>query len=120
MGDTLEQLEHTHSSGPVSACMPQLAQLCAAEGRIPQKDAAQLGQIFGIYMKGVRWDKMRMTASNRPSLASWQGWPWEWNVILPRSATFQGVSELMHARVDACDFAERSSTKRKASKSTSL
>jgi hypothetical protein len=36
-------------------------------------------------MQGVSFKNCRMHNSNRPSLGSWQRWPWEWNLILPRA-----------------------------------
>ena len=134
MGDIMSLVAEEKGHTSVACAMPELARRCAAKGLIPEWDASRLGKVFQIYMKSVRWEKMRMSwvrephfrlilplipaadrpcldpflslplprctraqahflcsfcvalvQNNRPSLASWDGWPWDWSCILPRA-----------------------------------
>lgn len=54
-------------------------------GLIEPNDASRLTSLFKVWVRGVSWGKCVMSATHRPSLASWQGWPWEKDVAMERS-----------------------------------
>ena len=68
MGDIMSHVasEKGHTVTSVACAMPELARRCAAKGLIPEWDASRLGKVFQIYMKSVRWEKMRMSWVREP------------------------------------------------------
>ena len=72
--------------GPRTKTVPLPWQVAAgvAEGLVPAAEAARLGKLYQAWMKGVGWGKCQMTATNRPSLGSWNGWPCGAGLIAPR------------------------------------
>lgn len=64
MGDImagLAQEQGLQGNKSVASAMPELARRCAAAGYFPAYQAARLGKVFAIYMKGVRWEKCSMS-----------------------------------------------------------
>ena len=60
---------------------------------IKSSDVDRLAVKFKSWMKGVNWKKTRMSASNRPSLGSWNGWPWEsYNIMERQCGLASGVA----------------------------
>ncbi len=45
----------------------------------------RLASLFAVWLRDVEWDDCRMTAINRPSLASWNGYPWDSDYYRGRS-----------------------------------
>jgi hypothetical protein len=68
MGDIMRQLEDDNAN--VASAMSEVARKCAASGLIPAAQATRLGQVFVIYMMGVRWDKCRMSHVSSCSFSS--------------------------------------------------
>ena len=64
-------------AGGLSKAMPDIVQAGVREGIVPAADAARLSKKFAGWMKGVGWGKCQLSHTNRPSLGSWNGWPWE-------------------------------------------
>lgn len=50
-------------------------------GIIPAAREAHLASLFAVWLRGVPWGRMRLTHTNRPSLASWRGSPWEFDCV---------------------------------------
>jgi hypothetical protein len=48
--------------------------------------ADRLARKFSGWLKGVGWGKCQLSHTNRPSLGSWKGWPWECSDDLVRKA----------------------------------
>ena len=63
-------------AGGLSKAMPDIVQAGVREGIVPAADAARLSKKFAGWMKGVGWGKCQLSHTNRPSLGSWNGWPW--------------------------------------------
>lgn len=61
MGDIMARLAQEQGGAGVASAMPELARQCATAGYFPASQAARLGKVFEIYLKGVRWDKCRMS-----------------------------------------------------------
>mmetsp|Transcript_19379 Transcript_19379/g.57605 ORF Transcript_19379/g.57605 Transcript_19379/m.57605 type:complete len:350 (+) Transcript_19379:93-1142(+) len=66
---------------PMDACVPQLVDAVVKEGLARPGDAPRLARRWAAYLGGVPWSKAELTAINRPSLASWAGFPWEESYI---------------------------------------
>lgn len=67
-----------HGSGPaMDACVPALVAATIGEGLATADDRGRLERRWAAWLRGVPWAKATMTAVNRPSLASWVGFPWE-------------------------------------------
>lgn len=77
--------------GGLAKNMPAIVQAGVSEGVIPKADAARLTTLFGGWMKGVTWGKCQLTHTNRPSLGSWQGWPWDAGDPLAQRALSVGL-----------------------------
>lgn len=67
------------------AAMPALIKAAVEAQQVPAADAARLTELYAVWMHGVTWAKCVMSASNRPSLGSWNGWPWELHLVRDRS-----------------------------------
>ena len=63
--------------GGLAKNMSAIVQAGVSEGVIPEAEAGRLTTLFGGWMKGVSWGKCQLSHTNRPSLGSWQGWPWD-------------------------------------------
>ena len=70
MGDIMGLVAEEKGHTSVACAMPELARRCAAKGLIPEWDASRLGKVFQIYMKSVRWEKMRMSWVREPTFLS--------------------------------------------------
>ena len=71
--------------------MPAIVQAGVSEGVIPKAEAARLTTLFSGWMKGVSWGKCVLSHTNRPSLGSWQGWPWDAGDTLAQRALSVGL-----------------------------
>jgi hypothetical protein len=69
--------------GPASA-VPALLALAVKQGIVPAEDVPRMTTKFTSWLAGVGWNKCRITHSNRPSSASWNGFPWESYNIMDR------------------------------------
>ena len=67
MGDIMNLVASEKGHTSVACAMPELARRCAAKGLIPEWDASRLGKVFQIYMKSVRWEKMKMSSVREPT-----------------------------------------------------
>ena len=70
MGDIMGLVAFEKGHTSVACAMPELARRCAAKGLIPEWDASRLGKVFQIYMKSVRWEKMKMSSVREPTFLS--------------------------------------------------
>jgi hypothetical protein len=61
MGDIMARLAQEQGGASAASAMPELARQCATAGYFPASQAARLGKVFEIYLKGVFWDKCRMS-----------------------------------------------------------
>jgi hypothetical protein len=80
--DLLSSLMDSHKS--FSAAVPAIISAGLATGKIMPGDKDRLTSLWTTWVKGVGWAKCRMSMTNRPSLASWNGWPWEADQIMAR------------------------------------
>ena len=70
---------------PPEDTVPALVAAGVADKTIPAADAARLTELFKVWLKGVSWAKCRLSSTNRPSLGSWNGWPWDDTEVAQRS-----------------------------------
>ena len=56
---------------------PFLVDAVLARGRCDLADRARLVRRWTAWLRGVPWDKSRLSWMHRPSLGSWVGFPWE-------------------------------------------
>jgi hypothetical protein len=77
--------------GGLAKNMPAFVQAGVREGVIPKAEAARLATLFGGWMKGVSWGKCQLSHTNRPSLGSWEGWPWDAGDPLAQRALSVGL-----------------------------
>ena len=68
----------------VAAAVDPMLREAVRQKKIKSSDVERLAVKFKSWMKGVNWNKTRMSASNRPSLGSWNGWPWDSYNIMER------------------------------------
>lgn len=45
--------------------------------QVKAADADRLTKLYTAWFDGIPWSKCKISASNRPSLGSWCGWPWD-------------------------------------------
>lgn len=90
ISEDLMSLESSHST--VASAMPALVDFGVSQELVPAKESARLKSLFQVWMHGVKWNKMHMSSTNRPSLASWDGWPTDVFCILNRSL-LRGVKD---------------------------
>ena len=76
----------------VAAAMPELVSRGVKAGIVAQKDEKRLAELFSLWMKGTKWNKCFMHGGNRPSLGSWNGYPWEWMNIEGKNALSRGLT----------------------------
>ena len=57
----------------------------AAEAWIAAEDTDRLKRKFRAWLAGVTWGKTYLSPTNRPSLASWDGHPWDADHIMSHS-----------------------------------
>merc|ERR1712166_1339227 len=64
-------------------------------------------EMYSQWMEGVPWSKCHMSGSNRPSLGSWRGWPWDAECVMNRAfkkgligTNVEAVCEMGRAPVD--------------------
>jgi hypothetical protein len=56
---------------------PALVDAGVKAGIVKAADADRLKKLYSVWLKGVSWSKCELSATNRPSLASWNGFPWD-------------------------------------------
>ena len=84
LDDENRLIDHMHSvKTPAAAVAPMLEQ-AVRDGLVKAGDKSRLQTLFSSWMAGTSWSKCVMSASNRPSLGSWNGWPWDSFNILSR------------------------------------
>ena len=59
------------------ASIPEIVENGITRGVISVDDKTKFVQLFSTWAAGIKWNKCKMTETNRPSLGSWNGWPWE-------------------------------------------
>ena len=84
ISDDLLSLEESYHT-TVASAMPALVDIGVSKKLVSAEESARLYSLFQVWMHGVKWNKMHMTSTNRPSLASWNGWPTDIWCILDRS-----------------------------------
>ena len=88
-------LEGCKTGLTVAEGVPALLKKGVAAGLVTSTDVPRLTRLYKSWFSGVKWSKTQLSATNRPSLGSWRGWPWEWSSILERNCgLFDGVSKL--------------------------
>jgi len=80
--DLLASLMDSHAS--FAAAVPAIVSAGIAKGKISPGDKDRLTSLWRTWVKGVSWAKCKMSMTNRPSLGSWDGWPWEANQVMAR------------------------------------
>ena len=58
-----------------------------ATSKLPAPQRAALASKFAVWLGGVPWSKCSLSATHRPSLASWEGMPWEEDSVAQRCLT---------------------------------
>eukprot|EP01006_Ploeotia_vitrea_P003648 TRINITY_DN112993_c0_g1_i1.p1 TRINITY_DN112993_c0_g1~~TRINITY_DN112993_c0_g1_i1.p1 ORF type:complete len:286 (-),score=37.61 TRINITY_DN112993_c0_g1_i1:110-850(-) len=69
----------------VDKAIPSIVADAVADGTVKKAESARLVEKWSCWMKGVSWRNCIMHATHRPSLGSWEGWPWDFNLVLPRA-----------------------------------
>jgi hypothetical protein len=86
MCDMTEELAAQEKPGiSVAKAVQNLVEIAGRKGQINSVDVPRLKTLYATWMKGVTWKKCYMTPTNRPSLGSWNGWPWDSYNIIDRS-----------------------------------
>ena len=67
------------------AAVPALIAEGVKDGIVPAADTKRLTELFQVWFKGVTWAKCQLSSTNRPSLGSWNGWPWDEQNVSERS-----------------------------------
>lgn len=71
------------AKNPAAAVAPMISQ-AVQDGLVRSADKARLQTKYASWLAGIPWRKCVMSASNRPSLGSWNGWPWDSFNIMDR------------------------------------
>ena len=77
-------LDFMHRVKTPAAAIAPLVDQAVREGLAKSGDKSRLKTVFSSWMAGTSWKKCVLTHSNRPSLASWNGWPWDSFNIMSR------------------------------------
>jgi hypothetical protein len=91
MSDALSDQEAAGVTS-VAKAVENLVENAATKGKISSTDVPRLKKLYGTWMKGITWKKCHMSATNRPSLGSWNGWPWDVYNVIDRSLS-SGVTD---------------------------
>ena len=75
MGEPLARLEARFPSPALA--MPALVEASPATRGLPPAERARLAARFSAWLAGAEWRECRLSGAHRPSLASWDGWPWD-------------------------------------------
>lgn len=62
--------------------VPALVEAVIRHGYAARADASRLTRRWAAWFGGVPWSKARLSATNRPSLGSWVGYPWDVGFIM--------------------------------------
>ena len=100
MSDDLADLRTSKKFKTVEAAIPALVKVGITKKLIPAADKDRLTALFSIWMKGVDWTNTVKHGMNRPSLASWNGYPWDARVYKDRSLSHNTTSKIVEAVVD--------------------
>lgn len=73
-------------SAPALA-MAALVDSHPSTSKLPAPRRAALASKFAVWLGGVPWSKCSLSATHRPSLASWEGMPWEEGSVASRCLT---------------------------------
>ena len=92
-GDEENLLLNFKGGKDVAAAVDPMLREAVRQKKIQSCDVERLTVKFKSWMKGVNWNKTRMSANNRPSLGSWNGWPWEsYNIMERQCGMAAGVA----------------------------
>lgn len=81
--DVLSQLMCTRKD--FVAAVPDLVADAMRRDKISSaSEAKRLTELWSTWMAGVGWAKCKMSMTNRPSLGSWKGFPWEEESVMTR------------------------------------
>ena len=72
--------------------VPGLVAGCVKEGRAKPTDTARLTKKWTAWWRGVPWSAAQLSGSNRPSLASWIGYPWDVQYVMEKESQGCGVT----------------------------
>ena len=76
----------------MEAAVPGLVAGCVKEGRATPADTARLTKKWSAWWKGVPWSAAQLSGSNRPSLGSWIGYPWDVQYVMEKESQGCGVT----------------------------
>jgi hypothetical protein len=82
------------SRASLAALLPALA----ADALSPE-DAERLLPLFRTWVGRTRLVKCAMSDTNRPSLASWKGWPWDLDRVMHRAFNDLGKWEFVYMKI---------------------
>lgn len=72
--------------------VPGLVAACVKAGRAKPTDTARLTKKWSAWWKGVPWSATQLSGSNRPSLGSWIGYPWDVQYVMEKESQGCGVT----------------------------
>ena len=87
--DLLASLESRYPS--VAAAMPALVDAAVRRGQVDRGRSRRLTELYTSWMSDTPWSRTVMTHTNRPSLASWDGWPWDAMCVADSDCLQRGV-----------------------------
>ena len=73
----LSKLMRSGQYKDLGVAAPALVDAGVKAGIVKAADADRLKKLYSVWLKGVPWSKCELSATNRPSLASWNGFPWD-------------------------------------------
>lgn len=66
--------------------VPALVEAVIRKGYAARSDEPRLARRWAAWFSGVPWSKARLSATNRPSLGSWTGYPWDVGFIMEENS----------------------------------
>ena len=100
MSDDLDDLRTSKKFKTVESAIPALVKVGITKKIVDAKDKDRLTALFSLWMKGVDWTNTVKHGMNRPSLASWNGWPWDADVYKDRSLNHNTTSKIVEAMIE--------------------
>ena len=83
-----ESFERLKQSGKtIAQCIASLVDEAVIARKVTAAEAPRLKSKFSLWMSGVTAKQCTMSSTNRPSLASWNGWPWDSHNVADRALT---------------------------------
>ena len=100
ISDDLDKIRSSKKYKTLEAAMPALVKVGITKKLIRSADKDRLTTLYTHWMKGVDWSNTFKHGTNRPSLASWNGWPWDAYVYKERALNHGITSKIVEAIIE--------------------